>query len=128
LIIKRQAVIIVARKENIMIGERVKKRREDLKMTQLELAERMGYTNKSTIGKIENNVNDIPLSKVEQLAAILMVTPGYLMGWAGEYEQELLDAFYSLNDEGKEKLRDYARDLCLSGSYKKRGSDSVVSA
>ena len=111
-----------------MIGERVKKRREDLKMTQLELAKRMGYTNKSTIGKIENNVNDIPLSKVEQLAAILMVTPGYLMGWAGEYEQELLDAFYSLNDEGKEKLRDYARDLCLSGSYKKRGSDSVVSA
>ena len=41
------------------IGKRIKARREELGMTQAELAKRLGYKSKTTIAKIESGVNDI---------------------------------------------------------------------
>ena len=41
------------------IGKRIKARREELGMTQEELAARLGYKSKTTIAKIENGTNDI---------------------------------------------------------------------
>ncbi|MCF0106212.1 MAG: helix-turn-helix transcriptional regulator, partial [Holdemanella sp.] len=41
------------------IGERIRKRREELGMSQEELAELMGYKNRSTIAKIESGANDV---------------------------------------------------------------------
>lgn len=46
-------------------------------------------------------------------------------GIAGD-EQVLLGFYRELNDEGKEKLVDYADDLCSSGKYKKHCADAVV--
>ena len=62
-------------------GERVKYYREKAGMTQEELAKRMGYSHKSSITKIEKGIHDLPLSKVRQLALILGVSEGTLMGW-----------------------------------------------
>ena len=42
------------------IGNNIKARRTALKMTQEELAAKMGYKSKSTINKIELGINDIP--------------------------------------------------------------------
>lgn len=39
--------------------------------------------------------------------------------------QLLSDALDHLNDEGQEKLVDYADDLVSSGKYKKQGADEV---
>lgn len=69
-----------------MIGEKVKYCRLARGWTQAELAERMGYGNKSTIARIENDLNDLPLSKVEKLAKVLGVSPSYLMGWTDNIE------------------------------------------
>lgn len=62
------------------IYERIKARREELGLTQLELAKRMGYKSKSSINKIETGVNDIPQSKVIAFARALETTTAYLMG------------------------------------------------
>ena len=43
----------------IMIGDKIKERRESLELTQEELAKRIGYKSKSTINKIEMGINDI---------------------------------------------------------------------
>ena len=43
--------------------ERIKLRREQLEITQDELAKKIGYTSRSTINKIELGKNDIPQSK-----------------------------------------------------------------
>lgn len=44
--------------------ERIKLRREQLEITQDELAKKIGYTSRSTINKIELGKNDIPQSKI----------------------------------------------------------------
>lgn len=63
------------------IGKRIKARREYLNITQEELANRLGYKNKSTIAKIENGTNDIVQSKVKEFATALDTTIAYLMDW-----------------------------------------------
>lgn len=64
-----------------ILNERIKQRREDLGMSQAELAELLGYSNRSTIAKIEKGTNDITQSKIEAFAKALRTTPAYLMGW-----------------------------------------------
>lgn len=63
------------------IGRRIKERREELKMTQQELADRLGYRNKSSIAKIETGTNDIVQSKVVEFAKVLDTTVADPMGW-----------------------------------------------
>lgn len=62
------------------VGERIKRRREELGLTQDELAHKVGYKSRSSINKIELS-RALPLSKVEKMAAALDTTPSALMGW-----------------------------------------------
>ena len=68
------------------LSTRLRLRREELGLSQEELAQRMGYRSKSSITKLEKGINDIPQSKVEELAAALQTTPAYLMGWEEQPE------------------------------------------
>lgn len=63
------------------IGEKIKQRRQELKWSQRELCARMGYSNHSTIGKIEAGAVDIPQSKIVKFAEVLGVSVAYLMDW-----------------------------------------------
>ena len=105
------------------LGERIKTAREALRMTQGELGERCGTT-KQTINKYEKStVTNIPLDRLERLAAVLEITPGYLTGWAEdapvlpERLGELVEPFERLNDDGQGKVVGYANDLVSSGRY-----------
>ena len=63
------------------IGTRIKNKREELGIAQVELARKIGCT-KQTIYKYENDiVTNIPSDNVEKLANALNTTPAYLMGW-----------------------------------------------
>lgn len=62
------------------IYKRIRARREELGMSQEELAQKMGYKSRSSINKIESGTNDIPQSKVEAFAKALQTTTFYLMG------------------------------------------------
>lgn len=64
------------------IGDRIRARREELKMSQDELARAIGYKSRSSINKIELDGRGLPQDKIIQLARALRVTPAYLMGWA----------------------------------------------
>ncbi len=64
--------------------DRIKSRRLDLKMTQAELADLLGYSDRSTIAKIERGVNDISQSKISEFADALETTPAYLLGWTDD--------------------------------------------
>ena len=67
-----------------ILNERIKQRREALGMSQAELAELLGYSDRSTIAKIEKGTNDITQSKIEAFAEALRTTPAYLMGWEND--------------------------------------------
>lgn len=58
----------------------IKKRREELKVTQQTLAEKIGYADKTMISKIENGLVDLPQTKIIAIAKALHTTPGALMG------------------------------------------------
>ncbi|MEG0896870.1 MAG: helix-turn-helix transcriptional regulator [Ruthenibacterium sp.] len=59
---------------------KIKLLREERGMTQQELAQKVGYTSRSSITKIENGSVDIPQSKVEFFATALGTTPSKLLG------------------------------------------------
>lgn len=62
------------------IYDRIRSRRIELGLTVEDLANKMGYKDKSSISKIENGKADIPQSKVLAFARALNTTTAYLMG------------------------------------------------
>ena len=54
------------------LSSRIRQRREQLSLSQEELAARMGYRSKSSITKLEKGINDLPRAKLEELAAALV--------------------------------------------------------
>ena len=48
--------------------QRIRKRREELGLSQEELAQKMGYKSRSSINKIEMGENDIPQKKIVKFA------------------------------------------------------------
>lgn len=65
----------------VLFGKRVKETRLQRKMSQLQLATLSGYTDRSSIAKIETGNMDISRSKISAIANALNVAPAYLMGW-----------------------------------------------
>lgn len=63
------------------IGDRIKYRREQLEMSQDELARRLGYKSRSSINKIEKDASGLPQTKIAAIASALRTTPAYIMGW-----------------------------------------------
>ena len=105
-------------------GERVRQRRLDLGLTQLDLARECGYKDVTTISKIEKGERDIPRKKVVILAEVLRVPPSYLMGWSKTNESppvtfDFGNTYSELNEDGKNKLKEYAELLLSQNKYKK---------
>lgn len=73
------------------IGEKIRLRREELGMSQDELAKKCGYASRVSISKIESGERDVPKSKIEVFARALRVLPEYLMGWTDEDGIDITD-------------------------------------
>ena len=56
------------------VGANIEKRRYELRMSQQELADAMGYKTRSTIAKIESGENDVSQKKLRKLAQALDTT------------------------------------------------------
>lgn len=130
-------IFVLEREELNMpdIGKRIRKRREELEMTQEELADKLHYKSKTTIAKIENGTNDIVQSKVVEFAEALKTSPAYLMGWvdiaeetrptkqelekikSNSYENLVIIEMKKMNQKGKVKLLDTAREMVCNPLY-----------
>ena len=62
------------------IGQRIKARREELGMSQEELAFKIGYRSRSSINKIELDVQQLTQRKIRAIADALNVTANYILG------------------------------------------------
>lgn len=69
---------------NEFVGSRIKDRRLELGLTLDELASKVGYSDKSTLSRVENGKTDMPLKKLDKIAQVLDVTPAYLIGFTPE--------------------------------------------
>lgn len=126
------------------IGDRIKSRREQLNMSQDELAKKLGYKSRSSINKIEKDGRGLPQSKIKAIADALFTTPAYIMGWLEEWDDkfnsngelaksvklletiqstygydavQLLDLFTKLNEQGKQKALENLSDLVEIPKY-----------
>lgn len=64
-------VIKIREVATMSVGANIKKRRLELRMSQQELANAMGYKTRSTITKIESGENDVSQKKLQKFAAVL---------------------------------------------------------
>lgn len=85
--------------------DRIRMRREELDLSQDELAQKLGYKSRSSINKIEKGINDIPQSKIKAFAIALETTPEYLMGWTDQKEISAPDQ--ELSDHDKNMVAAY---------------------
>ena len=70
------------------IGKKIRDRRIELGWSQQTLAEKMGYTNKSTITRIELGYNDVSQKNIAKFAEVLGVSIAYLMDWDEDTTEE----------------------------------------
>lgn len=68
--------------DGFLLYKNIKERRIQLGLTQSELANKLGYADKSAIAKIEKGLVDLPQSKIKAFADVLETTPAELMGWS----------------------------------------------
>lgn len=71
------------------IGERIKIRRKEIKLSVDELASRLGK-DRSTVYRYENGeIEKLPIDMLTPIADALETTPEYLMGWEGAEPEEI---------------------------------------
>jgi len=75
------------------IGEKIRNRRKELKMSQTELAERTGYADKSGISKVENGLVELGQSGILKFAHALDLDYRYLLDWTDESGNELRNGY-----------------------------------
>ncbi len=91
------------------IGERIKGKRIEMNMSQRDLAEKMNYSNHSTIGKIERGQVDISQTRMAQFAEVLHTDVAYLMGWDDD-KKENPDIFDEVSKK-RQALIDFAKSV-----------------
>lgn len=62
-------------------GERIKKRRLELGLSQEELAKRLGNKSRASVCTVEKDKEDLTTDRIRKYAEALETTPAYIMGW-----------------------------------------------
>lgn len=116
-------------------NEKIKMLRTQRRLSQEELAKLTGYTDRSSIAKIEAGKVDLTESKIVALANALGVSPSFLMGVSDappppvapvltDDETQLVSDYRSMNAEGQTAALAAVHGLSSSGLYKKRNDPS----
>lgn len=66
------------------IADRIRIKRNELNLSQTELAKKAGYSDKTAISKFEHAGDDISMKQIKRVAEALGTTSAYLMGWDEE--------------------------------------------
>jgi transcriptional regulator with XRE-family HTH domain len=126
-------------KINQIIAENITKLLRLKNRTQLELAEYLGVT-QATVSNWCTGVKMPRMDKIDKICEFFSVNRSELMTektsssvkldcdycLIDENEIHLIDAYRSLNVAGKDRLCEYAEDLCGMDKYKKCDSDAVA--
>ena len=101
-----------------IIAQRILAARKMRGMTQDELAEKSGYSSRTTIAKIEKGEVDLTTTKIILIANALDVSPRYLMGWEESDNAEMtkavkefLSVYVQLSPKNQDKIAGYAEGL-----------------
>lgn len=128
--------------ETKTIGDRIRELRITRRLTQEDLGEMLGVK-KAAIQKYENgSIVNLKIETIEKIAEIFNVSPSYIMGWEkfdhafdvdvikreiiaieniqqniGTQALRVIGVMYSLTEEGKNKIMEYANDMYMIDYY-----------
>lgn len=80
---------------SVKVGKQIKKRRIELSLSQLQLAEKCGYKTKGSISRIEKGETDLNQEQIMLFAKVLDTTPSYIMGWVDDPSYKSLNEINS---------------------------------
>ena len=100
------------------VGERIKQRRKELKMSANELGIKLGV-NRSTIVRYESGyIEKLPIDILEPIAKALHTTPAYLMNWEEEQKKNDIHADIILRMRTDDKFMSAVESLYQLDSEK----------
>lgn len=102
------------------MGLRIKKLREEQKMSQTTLAEKVGYKDKTAIAKIEAGKVDLPQSKISAFAKALNTSTSYLFGDADTTTEPNTIAAHFEGEEYTEEEMDEIRQFAAFVKNKRK--------
>lgn len=88
-----------------ILGDNIKAKRIERGLTQMQLAELMGYTSKAAICKVERGDDNITSDRIKKFAQALRCSEYELMGLSKEdaVKKQLRDAYVRNAEEQKKK-------------------------
>lgn len=108
--------------------QNIKMKREELGMSQEELAKKLNYKSRSSINKIELGVNDLPQSKIAEFAIALDTTVAELMGWEnGQVAKKQFDKWEKKYNQNGRLADDVTRIENLSRKDEKDIAKKILS-
>lgn len=120
------------------IGAKIKSLRENKELSQSQLAELVGYKDKTSVAKIEAGKVDLPQSKILAFSKALNVTPSFLLNLDSDKPEsdQLIDnpVFFNrmlkylelLNIKGKEEAAKRIEELTYIPEY--AADDNMLNA
>lgn len=107
------------------VGDRIRKKREMIGMSQTELAEKLNIS-KQTLYKYEKNIiTNIPSNKIEEIANILKVSESYLMGWDTNLNKEISDLIPDILSDSN-LLEHIKKLMCLNNEHRQAIYDNTT--
>lgn len=110
------------------VGQRIKQRRKELRISADELGKALGK-DRSTIFRYEKgDIEKLPIDILEPIAKVLKTTPQYLMGWEEVKKKNdiLSDIILKMNEDAE--LLSMVETLSNLGFEKREAVKSVLSA
>lgn len=102
----------------IELGEKIRYRRQQLNISQQELAEAVGYTSKGMISNIEAGKVNIPMDKLVLISHCLGVTPSYFLNEEpAPMDMKLYEQIRDLSDEERKQVFAYINIIRRSNTW-----------
>lgn len=111
----------------VTIGERIRQRRDELGISQEELAIKLGYKSRSSINKIELGQQGLKQSKIAAIAKALETTPSFIMGWK-DGETNVVGSFDNILPIEKKKIPLLGDIACGKPMFANEDRESYVIA
>ena len=105
----------------VELGGKIRYRRQQLNISQQELAEAVGYTSKGMISNIEAGKVNIPMDKLVMIAHCLAVKPSYVLSdEQAPMDMKLYEKITDLSDEEQKQVLAYINIIRRSNTWQQQ--------
>lgn len=104
------------------LGTKIRERRQQLGISQQELAEAVGYTSKGMISRVEGGFINLPMDKLVLISHCLGVKPSYFImdEKRPRLNNKLIESLEELSDEEQKQVLAYINIIRRAGEWQQQ--------